>query len=119
MNESFEEEEEEYNNDILFPMTMSNFNNINLFSTSPLEKGIIFSKIENKITEEIKINSEMQIKYHSVLEQIRINKIHKDYNRRIYNLVLLQLLKDNNRTRYELNRMKYESKMWNNLINSI
>jgi hypothetical protein len=107
MIDSYEEEDDD-----IFPMSNSlhNFSNINIFSTSPLEKGIIFSKIENKITEEIKMNSEMQIKYHSVLEQIRINKIHKDYNRKIYDAVLLQLLKDV--------RMRYESKMWKQFINS-
>lgn len=110
MIESSFEEEEEYD-DEMFPITMNNFNNVNIFSTSPLEKGMIFSKIENKITEEIKINSDIQIKYHSVLEQIRINKIHKDYNRKIYNTVLIQLLKDI--------RMRYSSKMWNDLIRSI
>jgi hypothetical protein len=106
MIDSYEEEDD------IFPMSNSlhNFSNINIFSTSPLEKGIIFSKIENKITEEIKMNSEMQIKYHSVLEQIRINKIHKDYNRKIYDAVLLQLLQDV--------RMRYESKMWKQFINS-
>jgi len=104
MIDSFEKE-----NDDIFPMTAS-FNKINIYSTSPLEKGIIFSKIQNIISEEIKINWEIQIKFHSVLEQIRINKIHKDYNRKIYDTVLLQLLKDS--------RMRYESRMWKRFIDS-
>jgi hypothetical protein len=42
MIDSFEKE-----NDDIFPMTAS-FNKINIYSTSPLEKGIIFSKIQKR-----------------------------------------------------------------------
>ena len=96
--------------DDIFQMSTTNFNKIDIYSTSPLEKSFIFSKIQNIISEEIKINSEIKIKYNYVLEQIRINKIHQDYNRKIYDSVVLQLLKDY--------RMRYESKMWKQFIDS-
>lgn len=87
-----------------------NFNNVNIYSTSPLEKGIIFSKIENKIFEEISLKSEAQIKFNTVLDQIKINRIHKHYNKKIYNTVLLQLIKDR--------KIRKECKMWNEFIKS-
>ena len=102
LKEEYEEDEENVN--------LSIFNNINVYSTSPMEKGIIFSKIENKIFEEISLKSDAQIKFNMVLEQIKINNIHKNYNIKIYNAVLLQLIKES--------KMRHESKMWNNFIKS-
>lgn len=104
------EEEEEYDEDEIENLNFYSFNNINIYSTSPLEKGIIFSKIENKISEEITFKSETLVKYNLVLEQIKINDIHRQYNKKIYDIVLLQLTKDR--------QMRYGSMMWNNFIKS-
>jgi len=103
INNSEEEEYDEKEN-------LYSFNNINIYSTSPLEKGIIFSKIENKISEEITLKSETLIKYNLVLEQIKINDIHRHYNKKIYDSVLLQLKKDR--------QIRHCSMMWNNFIKS-
>lgn len=107
MNRSFDKDDKDYDGD---RDHFCNFNNVNIYSTSPLEKGIIFSKIENKIFEEISLKSEAQIKFNKVLEQIKMNSIHKNYNKKIYNTVLLQLIKDR--------KIRYGSKMWNNFITS-
>lgn len=114
MNTSFDKDNYEYDGfdeyDECNKEHFSNFNNINIYSTSPLEKGIIFSKIENKIFEEISLKSEAQIKFNIVLDQIKINGIHKHYNKKIYNTVLLQLIKDR--------KIRQECKMWNEFIKS-
>jgi hypothetical protein len=108
MNRSIDKDEEDYHEHN--QNNFCNFNNVNIYSTSPLEKGIIFSKIENKIFEEISLKSEAQIKFNIVLEQIKINDIHKHYNKKIYNTVLLQLIKDR--------KSRQECKMWNEFIKS-
>ena len=107
MNISVDKGDEDYDED---QDHFYNFNNVNIYSTSPLEKGIIFSKIENKIFEEISLKSEAQIKFNTVLDQIKINRIHKHYNKKIYNTVLLQLIKDR--------KIRKECKMWNEFIKS-
>ena len=79
---------------------------INLFSTSPEEKGMIFSKIENKITTpEIVIE-----KYDLVMKEIKMNSLHRNYNKKIYDTILLQLTRDW--------KIRHASRLWYGFINS-
>ena len=80
---------------------------IDIYSTSLEEKSIIFGKIESELIADV---LDDQVKFKKVLEDIKIQCIHKYYIKKLYNTVLLQLLKDQ--------RLRYTSKMWNNFITS-
>jgi hypothetical protein len=87
MNQSFEEEDETglktFCSDIII-----------IEQPSLFEKSIIFSRIEQKLTEQdIDIVYE-QLKYNTVLHQLKMNTLHAEYNRKLYNVILRQLVKD-------------------------
>jgi hypothetical protein len=81
------------------------------FSTSPVEKGLIFRDIDvniNKIIFEGKIQ-DFYKKHNKIIDDL-----HSKYIREIYNIVLLEL-----RVYKKIKKIKYESMLWNNFINSI
>lgn len=81
------------------------------FSTSPVEKGLIFRDIDkniNKIIYEGKIK-DFYTKHNKIIEDL-----HAKYIRKIYNIVLMEL-----RVYKKIKKIKYDSMLWNNFINSI
>jgi hypothetical protein len=101
MNQSFEEEES----------SLCNNNTIIIIEQPSLaEKSIIFSRIEHKLTEQkVEVLSE-QMKYNAVLYQLKMNSLHGTYNRKLYNMILRQLVKDHPE--------RLAAKLWRRLMNS-
>jgi hypothetical protein len=102
MNQSYEEEDD--------TGLKSVCKDIILDQPSLLEKSIIFSRIEHKLTEQKVETLYEQLKYNLVLHQLKMNSLHIEYNRKLYNVILRQLLKNHTE--------RLAAKYWKNLITS-
>jgi hypothetical protein len=87
MNQSYEEEEETGLKTLCSDIIITEH-------PSLFEKSIIFSRIEHKLTEEKNDTLYEQLKYNTVLHQLKMNTLHVEYNRKLYNVILRQLVKD-------------------------
>lgn len=74
--------------------------------SSLLEKSMIFCKIENTLYEDKIETLQEQLKYASVITEMKVNCMQRKHQRKLYDIVVMQLVKD-------------KTKMWYNLINSI
>ena len=73
--------------------------------SSLLEKSMIFCKIENTLFEDKIESLQEQLKFTFVLSELKVHYIQRKYQRKLYDVVMMQLLKD-------------KTKLWYNLINS-
>ena len=92
---SFEEGEEEL--DFCFD---------EIISTSLKEKSIIFADIENQLV----VEHQFENRFLFVLNELKTNAIERKYIKKIYNMVLTQLIKDK--------KIYKNSQLWVNFINS-
>lgn len=76
-----------------------------IISTSLKEKSIVFADIEKQLVEPIVEN-----RYLSVINELKLNFLQRKYTKKIYNIVLHQLIKDK--------QIRQNSKLWNNFITS-
>ena len=74
--------------------------------SSLLEKSMIFCKIENTLSEDKIESLQEQLKFALVLSEMKVNVLQRKYNRKLFDAVMMQLLKD-------------KTRMWYNLIHSI
>jgi hypothetical protein len=79
-------------------------------SPSLVEKSIIFSLIEQNLTEQKVETLWEQLKFNSVLHELKMNSLHTEYNKKMYNMILRQLLKDYPE--------RLAAKMWKRFVNS-
>jgi hypothetical protein len=74
--------------------------------SSLLEKSMVFCKIENTLYEDKIETLQEQLKYASVITEMKVNCLQRKYQRKFYDIVVMQLIKD-------------KTKLWYNLIHSI
>ncbi len=78
------------------------------FSTSPVEKGIVFGEIAKNIK---KIRYDDKIKDLCKKHSQSIDDLHMKYNKKLYNMVMKELI--------VYKKIRYNSMLWTDLISSI
>ena len=78
------------------------------FSTSPVEKGLVFDEIKKNIN---KIRYDEKIQDLCKKHRKDINELHIIYTKKLYNVVMSELI--------VYKKLKHDGMMWNCLINSI